>query len=90
MAKRILAVFAHSDDEGAIAGTLAHYAQQGVYVVLACATRCEAGEISNPALATPENLGAVREQELRCACDVIAIAELHMLDYCDSGYGWHR
>ncbi|MGD2049733.1 MAG: PIG-L family deacetylase [Chloroflexota bacterium] len=83
--KRLLAVFAHPDDEGAISGTLAHYAGQGVHVALVCATKGEAGEISDPSLATPENLGEVRETELRCACQVIGIAELHLLGYCDSG-----
>jgi LmbE family N-acetylglucosaminyl deacetylase len=83
--KRLLAIFAHPDDEGAVAGTLAYYARQGVHVALICATKGEAGEISDPSLATPENLGEVREAELRCACQVIGIAELHLLGYCDSG-----
>lgn len=83
--KRLLAVFAHPDDEGAVSGTLAHYASQGTHVALVCATKGEAGEISDPSLATPENLGVVREAELRCACEVIGIAELHLLGYCDSG-----
>lgn len=83
--KRLLAVFAHPDDEGAFAGTLARYAQEGVQVSLVCATKGEAGEISDPSLATPENLGSVRENELRCACEAIGISELHLLGYCDSG-----
>ena len=64
---RLLAIFAHPDDEGAISGTLARYAYEGVRVSLVCATKGEAGEISDPALATSENLGSVRENELRCA-----------------------
>ncbi|UCG24778.1 MAG: PIG-L family deacetylase [Chloroflexota bacterium] len=83
--KRLLAIFAHPDDEGAIAGTLARYAHEGVVVSLVCATKGEAGEISDPSLATTENLGSVREDELRCACAVLGISELHLLDYCDSG-----
>jgi len=83
--KRLFAVFAHPDDEGAIAGTLAHYSRNGVHVALACATRGESGEISDPALATPDNLGSVREQELRCAGQIIGVDELHFLGYCDSG-----
>jgi LmbE family N-acetylglucosaminyl deacetylase len=83
--KRLLAVFAHPDDEGAIAGTLARYAQEGAQVGLICATRGEAGEISDPSLATPENLGSVRENELHCACAAIGISDLHLLGYCDSG-----
>ena len=83
--KRLLAIFAHPDDEGAIAGTLARYAKEGVQVSLVCVTKGESGEISDPALATAENLGTVREAELRCACDVIGITDLHLLGYCDSG-----
>lgn len=82
---RILAAFAHPDDEGAIAGTLARYARDGAHVALVCVTKGEAGEISDPSLATPENLGEVREAELRCACAAIGISELHLLGYCDSG-----
>lgn len=83
--KKLLAIFAHPDDEGAIAGTLAHYAHQGTEVILLCATKGEAGEISDPALATPENLAAVRAAELQAACDIIGIRQLHFLGYRDSG-----
>ena len=83
----LMAVFAHPDDESfGIGSTLARYgADPQVRVVLICATRGEAGEISDPSLATPERLGEVREQELRCACQVLKVDELHFLDYRDSG-----
>jgi LmbE family N-acetylglucosaminyl deacetylase len=83
--KRLLIVFAHPDDESLFAGAMARYARQGVRVSLACATKGEAGEISDPSLATPANLGTMREAELRCACDQIGISDLHLLGYCDSG-----
>ena len=83
--KRLLFVFAHPDDESLFSGTMAHYVQQGVQVTLVCATKGEAGEISDPSLATPDNLGTAREAELRCACEVIGITNLHLLGYCDSG-----
>ncbi|MFN2189401.1 MAG: PIG-L family deacetylase, partial [Candidatus Promineifilaceae bacterium] len=54
-------------------------------VSLICMTKGEAGEISDLKLASHENLGVVRERELRCACEVIGIKELHLMDYCDSG-----
>src|SRR5919201_4041473 len=50
---------------------------------LVCATRGEEGEISDLALATPETLGQVREQELREACRIIGIEDLSFLDYRD-------
>ncbi|MEM7344086.1 MAG: PIG-L family deacetylase [Chloroflexota bacterium] len=83
--KKLLAIFAHPDDEGAIAGTLAAYARQGVEVSLICTTRGEVGEISDPALATPETLGEVRTKELETACEVLGIQNLHFLGYRDSG-----
>lgn len=56
----LLAVFAHPDDESfGPAATLTKYAVQEVRIILLCATRGEAGEISDPQLATPETLGEV-------------------------------
>ncbi len=83
----LMAVFAHPDDESfGIGGTLARYgADPGVRVVLLCATRGEAGEISNPELASAERLGEVRELELRCACRALGVEDLFFLDYRDSG-----
>jgi N-acetyl-1-D-myo-inositol-2-amino-2-deoxy-alpha-D-glucopyranoside deacetylase len=82
----LLAVFAHPDDESfGIGGTLAKYAAEGVHVVLACATMGEAGEIKDPSLGAVEQLAEIRERELRCACDVLGISELHLLGYRDSG-----
>lgn len=86
MQHSLLAVFAHPDDEAfGTGGTLSRYAAQGYKVYLVCATRGEAGEISDPSFATPENLGQVREQELRCAAETMGINELIFLDYRDSG-----
>lgn len=86
MSTSILAAFAHPDDEAfGTGGTLAHYAANGTHVTLVCATRGEVGEISDPALATPETLPEVREGELRCATDALGIQELIFLDYRDSG-----
>src|SRR5829696_1902702 len=59
MAERtLLAVFAHPDDESFLCGgALARYARAGLRVVLVCATRGEAGELSDAAVATPTTLG---------------------------------
>jgi LmbE family N-acetylglucosaminyl deacetylase len=85
--RSLMAVFAHPDDESfGSGGTLARYgADPDVRVVLVCATRGEAGEISDPALSSKEKLGEVREAELRCACQVLGIEALHLLGYRDSG-----
>ncbi len=80
----LMAIFAHPDDESfGNGGTLARYAHEGVFTSLLCATRGEAGQISDPALATPETLGQVREQELRLACSLLGLKELRFLDYVD-------
>ena len=82
----VLAVFAHPDDEGfGCGGTLAALAAGGHRVTLVCATNGDVGEISDPALATPETLGAVRQGELRAAMDVTGIADVRFLNYRDSG-----
>lgn len=86
MSQTLLGLFAHPDDEIlGPGGTLAKYAAQGVHVELICATRGEVGEIADPALATPETLPQVREQELRCAAAVLGIADVTFLGYRDSG-----
>ncbi len=83
--QRLLAVFAHPDDEMGVGGTLAMCSARGVRVHLVTATRGEVGMISDPSLATPETLGQVREQELREACRIQGIEEPIFLDYRDSG-----
>ncbi len=84
--RRLLAVLAHPDDETfGCGGLLARYAAEGVQVALVCATRGEVGEISDPALATPDDLGSVREAELRAACEALGIQQLYLLEYRDSG-----
>jgi LmbE family N-acetylglucosaminyl deacetylase len=83
--KRILGVFPHPDDEGTMSGALLQYGQAGVETGLICITRGEVGEISDPALATAENLGKVREGEMRTAVQVLGVSQLWFLDYRDSG-----
>ncbi|WP_216317857.1 PIG-L deacetylase family protein [Deinococcus aestuarii] len=81
----LLAVFAHPDDEAfSVGGTLTHYARRGVRVVLACATRGEAGKITVPGM-TVDDLGQQREGELREACRALEIPEPVFLDFHDSG-----
>lgn len=79
-----MAVFAHPDDEAfGIGGTLTKYAAEGNDVYLVTATRGEAGQIAEPDLATSANLPYIREQELRCACQIYGIHPPRFLDYQD-------
>ena len=83
--KRLLGAYAHPDDEQGVSGLMHKCASEGVEVTLVCATRGEAGEIAPGVNATPENLGQVREEELRCAADTIGVHNVALLDYRDSG-----
>ncbi|MCB8984553.1 MAG: PIG-L family deacetylase [Ardenticatenaceae bacterium] len=84
--RRLLALYAHPDDEIlGPGGAIALYASQGAQVELVVATRGEAGEIADPALATPETLPQVREQELRCSAETLGIRQVTFLGYRDSG-----
>src|SRR5947209_15084977 len=83
--KRLLGVFAHPDDEGTMSAASLQYSTLGVESGLVCATHGEVGEIADPALATPENLGQVREGEMREAAKVLGVHHLWFLDYRDSG-----
>ena len=82
---RLLAVFAHPDDESmGMGGTLAKYAAEGVETYLICATRGErgwvGGEETHPGL---RELGQWRARELEGAVRVLGIKEFYFLDYLD-------
>jgi LmbE family N-acetylglucosaminyl deacetylase len=82
---RLLAIFAHPDDESLGAGsTLAKYAAEGVEVHLICATKGERGwvgsEQDNPGL---QELGRLREKELQAAAQVLGITQVYFLNYVD-------
>ena len=82
----VLALFAHPDDEAfGSGGTLAGLVRKGHEVTVVCVTNGDVGEISDPALATPENLWQVRQEELRQAMEVTGIQDVRFLGYRDSG-----
>ena len=80
----VLCVFAHPDDEAfGSGGTLAELMQKGHKVTTVCATNGDVGEISDSALATPENLWKVRQEEMRQAMTVMGITDVRFLGYRD-------
>jgi mycothiol conjugate amidase Mca len=84
--RTLLAVHAHPDDECiSTGGILARYAAEGVRTVLVTCTDGAVGEISNPALATPENLAEVRSHELDESVHVLGVSRSVRLGYRDSG-----
>ena len=85
-AKRILSVLAHPDDEAfGMGGTLALYALRGVEVYLACATLGEAGDIPPDFLQSHSSSAALRESELDCSANVLALKQVFKLGFRDSG-----
>jgi LmbE family N-acetylglucosaminyl deacetylase len=82
---RLLAVLAHPDDESlGFGGTLAKYAAEGVETYLVTATRGERGRFG--ALGKggdPNEVGRVRESELRAAAAVLGVREVCVLNYPD-------
>lgn len=82
----VLFVYAHPDDEAICAsGTMAALRQRGIPVTLIMATRGEAGQINEAAVATRETLGEVREGELRAAMAAVDVSDVRFLGYRDSG-----
>jgi LmbE family N-acetylglucosaminyl deacetylase len=82
--KRLLVVYAHPDDESfTVGGILRKYNDEGAKTTLLCATRGEKGVIHDPALATRERLGQIRERELREACCILGTEDLCFLGYPD-------
>ncbi len=77
MAKKLLAIIAHPDDESfGLGGTLAKYARGGVEIHVLCATRGENGRGGS-------ELGKVREQELRAASEIIGVKSVEFMGFID-------
>jgi len=82
---KLLAVLAHPDDESlGFGGTLARYATEGVETYLVTATRGEAGRFGSLGRSADKNeVGRVREAELRAAASALGVREVSMLGYPD-------
>jgi LmbE family N-acetylglucosaminyl deacetylase len=79
----ILGVWAHPDDEAYLTGGLMALARQaGQRVVVATATRGEAGT-SDPDMWPPRRLARVRETELRASLAALGVTDHHFLGYVD-------
>ena len=82
---RLMLVLGHPDDESlGNGGVIAKYAAEGVKVHLVTATRGEQGWFGAPEENPgPEELGRIREAELREAARVLGIEDVSFLDYRD-------
>ncbi|MCI0437550.1 MAG: PIG-L family deacetylase [Chloroflexi bacterium] len=83
--RRILAVFAHPDDETtSCGGAFARYASEGAEVFVATATRGEMGALGTGGLViSREELPNVREAELRAALKLLGVNPPILLGYID-------
>jgi LmbE family N-acetylglucosaminyl deacetylase len=81
---KLLAIFAHPDDESFRAGgILAILADCGVNVQVLTLTRGQAGSCGDPPVCSQEELPQVREAELKCACNTLGIQPPIIWDYED-------
>lgn len=82
---RLMCILAHPDDETlGMGGTLAHYAAQGVETHVLTATRGEAGRYGDGSdHPGPEELGRIRERELRAAAAELGVHGVELLGYPD-------
>jgi LmbE family N-acetylglucosaminyl deacetylase len=82
--KKILAVFAHPDDESFCAGgSFAHYADKGIDITLLCATRGEAGMSGPFKVNSQKQFGELREKELQKAAEILGIKKVQYLGFID-------
>src|SRR3712207_5085405 len=76
---RLQVVVAHPDDETFGCGSvLLHAAAAGAATAVVCATRGEEG-------GTTDDLGEVREKELRAAAELLGVSRVDLLGFADSG-----
>lgn len=82
---RLMAILAHPDDESlGVGGVLARYAAEGIETHLVTATRGERGRyFDNEDRPSDEEVGRVRERELRSAGRVLGLSSIRLLGYVD-------
>jgi N-acetylglucosamine malate deacetylase 2 len=84
--KRLLAVWAHPDDESfGPVGTMRLARDRGYDSAVLTATRGDAGNAQRVELAPGQTLGDVREDELRAACAVLGVTRVVVWRYPDGG-----
>ena len=86
---RLMTVHAHADDETiTMGGTLALYSDRGVRTCNICCTDGKLATIVDPSMpeeTTRPRLAEIRQAELREACRILGVDEVHFLEYGDSG-----
>ena len=84
--KTLIFFGAHPDDETfGIGSTLAQYAASGVNVYCVCSTRGEVGTVDPEYMQGYATVGDRRSAEMKCAAQVLGLADVIYLGYRDSG-----
>lgn len=84
--QRILAIYAHPDDECYCSGgTLAKYHALGAETMVISATRGQAGQINDTYRTTRRTLGEQRKNELMQSCKQLGVDHVECWDYLDGG-----
>ena len=83
---RLQVIVAHPDDETFGCGSLLLHARSaGAVTAVCCATRGEAGEVTEGVEIPPGGVGELREGELRAAAGLLGVKRIDLLDLLDSG-----
>jgi N-acetyl-1-D-myo-inositol-2-amino-2-deoxy-alpha-D-glucopyranoside deacetylase len=86
---RLMSVHAHADDESiTMGGLLATCHDRGIRTANVCCTDGKLATIvaeDMPEETTRPHLAEIRRDELRAACAILGVDEVHFLDYGDSG-----
>jgi LmbE family N-acetylglucosaminyl deacetylase len=84
-ARRVVAVFAHPDDERIVGPLLARYAREGHQVYLVIATDGRKGTREHAGIPAGDSLARVRQTEARCATDRLGVTPPVLLGLEDAG-----
>jgi LmbE family N-acetylglucosaminyl deacetylase len=84
MSRTVLFSYAHPDDESfAGSGLAMQCVADGGRAVLVTATLGQRGKLGDPPVCRPDEVAACRERELRDACRILGIEDLHLLGFAD-------
>jgi LmbE family N-acetylglucosaminyl deacetylase len=88
-ARTLVAVWAHSDDEGPVAPILARYAREGVQVHMIIATDGAQGAANTSVPRGPE-IAKLRAEEARCSAQALGIHPPILLGFPDGALGHYN